>query len=110
MLSRILSTVVLWGILLGSLYFFGSHAAVAVVTILSALTLYEFYGLTEKMGARPFRWMGLAFSVLMTAGPYLTIALGDDDRHALAYVSAALISLAIWVAEPMPFRFSVTSR
>ena len=36
----------------------------------AAVTLYEFYGLTAKMGAKPFRWMGLLFSVLMTAGPY----------------------------------------
>ncbi|HTL67607.1 MAG TPA: phosphatidate cytidylyltransferase [Lacunisphaera sp.] len=70
MASRILSTIVLWTVLLASLWFFGAHAAVALVTILSALTLHEFYLLVEKMGHRPFRWMGVASSVLITAGPY----------------------------------------
>jgi phosphatidate cytidylyltransferase len=69
-LSRILSTVVLWSLILGSLWLFGAHAAVVLLTVLTALTLWEFYGLTAKMGARPFRWMGVGFSVVMTAGPY----------------------------------------
>lgn len=97
MLKRILSTIVLWGILLGSLYLFGSHAAVVLVTLLAAATLYEFYGLTEKMGAKPFTWMGLVFSVLMTAGPYCSVAL-MDDVHGYAYIGAALFSLALVVA------------
>ncbi|MBI2511335.1 MAG: phosphatidate cytidylyltransferase [Opitutae bacterium] len=70
MLSRILSTVLLWSIILGSLWFFGAHAAVAILTILAALTLHEFYQLAEKMGFRPFRWISLTFSVLITAGPF----------------------------------------
>ena len=70
MVSRILSTLLLWGVILGSLWFFGPHAAVAILTILSVLTLHEFYQLTEKMGFRPFRWTSFAFSVLLTAGPY----------------------------------------
>jgi phosphatidate cytidylyltransferase len=69
-LSRIFSTVLLWGIILGSLWFFGPHAAVAILTILAALTLHEFYQLAEKMGFKPFRWISLTFSVLITAGPY----------------------------------------
>jgi phosphatidate cytidylyltransferase len=68
--SRILSTLLLWGVILGSLWFFGPHAAVAILTILAVLTLHEFYQLTEKMGFRPFRWTSFAFSVLLTAGPY----------------------------------------
>jgi len=69
-LSRIFSTVVLWSVILGSLYFFGAHAAVALLTVLAALTLYEFYGMLAKMGLRPFRFLGLSLGVLMTAGPY----------------------------------------
>lgn len=70
MLSRIFSTVILWSVILGSLYFFGAHAAVALLTVLAALTLYEFYGMLAKMGLRPFRFLGLSLGVLMTAGPY----------------------------------------
>jgi phosphatidate cytidylyltransferase len=69
-LSRILSTLLLWSVILGSLWFFGPHAAVALLTILAVLTLHEFYLLAEKMGFRPFRWTSFGFSVLLTAGPY----------------------------------------
>lgn len=80
MLSRILSTLVLWAVLIGSLWLFGAHAAVALVTVLAALTLHEFYGLTTRMGARPFHWMGLGFSVLITAVPYyLSYFLDEPD-------------------------------
>lgn len=74
MLSRILSTLTLWSVVLASLWFFGEHAAVALLTLLSALTLHEFYGMTGKMGLRPFRRMGVAISVAMTAAPYYLAA------------------------------------
>jgi phosphatidate cytidylyltransferase len=69
-LSRIFSTLLLWSVVLGSLYYLGSHAAVGLITILSALTLHEFYGMTRKMGLKPFHWMGVSIGVLMTAVPY----------------------------------------
>ena len=97
MLSRILSTLVIWGVILGGLYFFGAHAAVAMVTLLAALTLSEFYGLTEKMGARPFRWLGILFSVLITAGPYAVaffIGEGDGSENLVT----ALLVLALLVS------------
>jgi len=79
-LSRILSTLVLWTVIIGSLWLFGAHAAVALVTVMAALTLHEFYGMTAKMGTRPFHWMGLSFSVLITAVPYyLSYFLADSD-------------------------------
>lgn len=96
LLSRIASTVVLWTVILGSLWLFGSHAAVALVTILAALTLHEFYGLTAKMGAKPFRWMGVAFSVLITAGPYCTAGFGGgDDQHGVDAIGAAFLPIIL---------------
>ena len=95
MLKRILSTLILWGVLLGSLWLFGSHAAVTILTLLSALTLYEFYTLTGKMGARPFRWMGILFSMLITAGPYLILALGGEDLHGYGFFGGILITFML---------------
>jgi phosphatidate cytidylyltransferase len=95
-LTRILSTLVLWVVLLGSLFLFGAHAAVALITLLSALTLHEFYGLTEKMGARPFRWMGIFFSVLMTAGPYY-LAFYTDESDLIGGLATGLLVLAMLV-------------
>jgi phosphatidate cytidylyltransferase len=96
-LQRILSTVTLWTVLLGSLWLFGAHAAVVIVTVLAALTLHEFYGMTVKMGALPFRKMGLAFSVLITAAPYC-LAYYADEPEALAGLPTGLLVLALIVS------------
>ncbi len=94
MFSRILSTLVLWSTVLGSFWFFGTPAAVALLTLLAALTLHEFYGITAKMGFRPFRWMGLAFSVLMTAAPY-GLAYYTEETELVQGLAAGLLVLAL---------------
>jgi phosphatidate cytidylyltransferase len=90
-LSRIFSTLVLWGVVFGGLWFFGAHAAVVMVTGLTALTLHEFYGLTEKMGARPFRWMGLLIGLLISAGPYYVAYFFEDYDVSETLVTALLV-------------------
>jgi len=79
--SRIISTLFLWTIVGSSLFYFGIHAAVILITLLAALTLHEFYGLTEKMGFKPFRWLGLLICVLMVGAPYYaTLYIFDGDE------------------------------
>jgi phosphatidate cytidylyltransferase len=91
--SRILSTVLLWAIVLSSLWYFGAQAAVGLITILAALTLYEFYGLTGKMGLKPFRWLGLLFGVAMTAAPYfITEYLTEGEEF--AGIAPSLLAVA----------------
>lgn len=93
MLSRILSTLVLWTVLLGGLYLFGAHAAVALVALLAVLTLHEFYAITTKLGLPAFRWMGLFFSVLMTAGAYY-LGWYTDGAEVMGPVATGLLVLA----------------
>lgn len=100
MRSRIASTVVLWGAILGSLYLFGAHAAVAGVTVVSSLALLEFYAMAEKMGSRPFRGLGLTFGALLTAGPFYALALlrpGDLSGLEPFALHAALLFCALLV-------------
>lgn len=92
--ARILSTVVLWTVVLGSLWLFGTHAAVALLTLLTAATLWEFYGLMEKMGQRPFRWMGVSLGVLMTAGTYY-LAVFVDEPDVLTSVPSGLLVVGL---------------
>lgn len=96
MLSRIFSTVLLWAVIIGSLWLLGVHAAVALLTLLAALTLHEFYALTEKMGFRPFRKIGLTFSVLMTAAPFYLWVFGFDEEI-VASLAPVLLALAVVV-------------
>ncbi len=51
--------VILFLTLKGGYYFF------ALITVLSSLTLYEFYGLAEKKGVFPLKAFGLAAGVLL---------------------------------------------
>ena len=97
MLSRIISTVILWTVVLGSLYFFGAHAAVVLTTLLATLTLHEFYGLTRKMGARPFHWMGLFIAVMMMAGPYY-LAYFTEEVDVLGSVASGLLVVALLIS------------
>lgn len=96
MVSRILSTLVLWGIILGGLWLFHTHAAVAILTLLSVLTLHEFYVLLAKMGYRPFHRMGLFIGAAMTAAPYYIAYYTEDSR--VDGVAAGLLVLAVIVA------------
>jgi phosphatidate cytidylyltransferase len=90
-LSRIFSTLLLWSVVLASLYYFGTDAAVVLVTLLSALTLHEFYGMTRKMGLRPFHWMGILMGVLMTAVPYYLLVYRDASEAVLGIPTVLLV-------------------
>lgn len=91
MAKRIFSTVVLWTVILGSLWLFGGPAAVVLLTVLSALTLHEFYGMADKLGGRSFRWMGQAFGLLITAGPYVLALFEDDYGFSTTLPTGALV-------------------
>ena len=97
MLTRILSTLLLWTVVLGSLWKFGADAAIWLLTLLTALTLHEFYGMTEKMGHRPFRWFGLALSVAMTAAPFYLSAYFSEGEE-FAGLAPALLALGFVVS------------
>lgn len=86
----------MWTVILGSLWLFGAHAAVVLVALLATLTLHEFYNLTAKMGLRAFRWMGLGFSLLLTAGTYYA-AYYTDGAEVMGPVSTGVLVLALLV-------------
>jgi phosphatidate cytidylyltransferase len=96
MRSRLLSTFVLWTVILGSLWLFGPHGAVGLVVVLSGLTLHEFYGMAAKLGGRPFRWMGQLFSLLITGVPYL-LAYFLEEPSIIASLPVGFLVLALIV-------------
>ena len=72
---RLLSTVILWGIVLGAL-FSGSKMVsdivlVAVLVLLAVVGLIEFYGLVESQGMVCFKGWGVLGGVLLLAGTAL---------------------------------------
>lgn len=69
MLKRTLSTLALWTIVILCVKYFGAIGGVWLLTLISALTLREFYALVEKIGQRPFSGLGIAISVAITLAP-----------------------------------------
>jgi phosphatidate cytidylyltransferase len=67
--KRIFSTILLWAIVLGCIYLFGTAGGVWLITAIAALTLREFYALVRRMGHQPFATAGIVASLLITLAP-----------------------------------------
>ncbi len=100
MAKRITSTVVLWLLLLGVLWRFGTNGAVAAVTVVSVLTLREFYRLMDAAGHAPFSGLGMLFGGLITLAPWSEARLGIPS-HPLLALATLVFSIRI-LAEREP--------
>jgi phosphatidate cytidylyltransferase len=74
--KRIFSTVSLWTILGLALWFFRTNGAIALVVLISVLTLREFYQLMHASGYDPFDRLGMLFGGVITLGPWLHVQYG----------------------------------
>lgn len=84
MAKRIFSTVLLWLIVIGALWFFRTEGALALIAIISVLTLREFYQLLGGAGLTPFPKLGMALGGLITLAPWLHARFGLPAEHLLA--------------------------
>jgi phosphatidate cytidylyltransferase len=85
MAKRIFSTVLLWGIVIGALVWFRTSGGIALIALISVLTLREFYQLMRGAGFAPFDKLGLAFGALITLAPWLEVQFGYPAGHTLAF-------------------------
>jgi phosphatidate cytidylyltransferase len=67
--KRIFSTVLLWLVILATMYFFQATGGIVLITLVSVLTLREFYQMITRMGHAPFNHLGLLFAVAITLAP-----------------------------------------
>src|SRR5688572_28736404 len=97
--KRIFSTVTLWAVVFGCIYFFGSTGGVWLITLIAALTLREFYALVRKMGQPPFANTGIAFSVAITLAPLYLETLpalrAFGSQTTLVLIGLATVAFAI---------------
>lgn len=84
MAKRILSTVLLWALVICSLVFFRTEGGVALITLIAVLTLREFYKLMQGAGLAPFDKLGMTFGGLITVAPFLEARFGIPATHTLA--------------------------
>jgi len=71
MTKRIFSTVLLWLIILGAMYFFQARGGIVLMVLVSTLTLREFYQMVARMGHAPFARIGLLLGAAITIAPVL---------------------------------------
>ncbi len=88
--KRIFSTVLLWAIVAGALWFFRTTGALILVTAISVFTLREFYQLLRGAGYKPFDKLGLLLGAFITLEPWLQARFGLPPGHTLAL--AAIIT------------------
>jgi phosphatidate cytidylyltransferase len=98
--KRITSTIVLWLLFFAVLWFFRTNGAVAAITLLSVLTLREFYRLLGAAGFHPFAKLGMFFGGLVTLAPWTEQAFGLPAHPLLAL--ATLVFAVRMVAERAP--------
>ena len=87
--KRIISTVLLWLIVFGVMWFYRTTGAVMLVGLISVLTLRELYQLLASAGHAPFHRLGMFFGGLITLSPWLYERLGmpkSSDALALATI------------------------
>lgn len=101
MRTRVVSTIILWVVVIAILALFRVAGGVWVVAALAFLTQAELYGLLEKAGYRSQRWTGLICGVLLVLGSYYGHALSSlhsfdsgSDLLVLGIV-AAVIAVAV---------------
>lgn len=99
MIKRTLSTVGLWAVVFGTLYFFGVFGGVVLLAVLTLLAQYEFQGLLEKSGLPPWKntTLALGFTLVLSIG----LELPEIFYLALVAISFALVLGAlVSVREP----------
>jgi len=83
MAKRIFSTVLLWAIVAGTLWYFRTTGAVFLIGVIATLTLGEFYRLLTGAGLAPFSRLGMALGGLITISPWLEQHYGLVTEHLL---------------------------
>lgn len=94
MAQRIFSTVVLWLVIFGTLWFFRTSGALVLVGLISVLTLREFYQLMAAAGWAPFAGLGMFFGGLITLAPYIEARIGAPT-HPLLALAAIVFAIRI---------------
>lgn len=84
MVSRIISTVLLWAAVAGCVIFLGSTGAVWLISLIAVLTLWEFFKLIRRLGIEPFDRVGMGAGAVLCLAPLYLEPLGVGHGNLLA--------------------------
>ncbi len=82
MRKRILSTFLLWTIVLVCIGFFKATGGIWLLTLIAVLTLREFYTLVRRLGLEPFDRVGMLFGARHPRARLLRTVRCRPDRTA----------------------------
>jgi phosphatidate cytidylyltransferase len=81
---RLFSFVLLWSIILGAMFsgndLIANYVFLAIIILLAATGIMEFYGMVEKKGVQCFKYCGLIGGILLMVGTFLNLT-GKLGRH-----------------------------
>lgn len=94
MRKRIISTFLLWTIVLASIGLFRTTGGIWLLSLIAVLTLREFYALVRRLGLEPFDRVGMLFGALLTLSPAYLESYGVGPMEILA-LSVVVFGLRI---------------
>lgn len=93
--KRVFSSTLLWGIVIATMWFFRTGGAIVLGTIVSMLTLREFYRLMQGCGYTPFVNLGTAMGGVVTLAPWIERHVAWLPAHLLLPAAAVVFSLRL---------------
>src|ERR1051326_2491766 len=90
--KRIFSSVLLWSIVVAVMWFFRNDGVVLLATLVSVLTLREFFQLMRACGYTPFDKLGAFCGGLITLAPWID---AHYHWHTHLFIAFATIAFAI---------------
>lgn len=94
MVSRIISTFLLWATVAGCVIFLGATGSVWLISLIAVLTLWEFFKLIRRLGIEPFDRVGMVAGGALCLSPLYLEPHGIDLGSLLA-LTAVIFAVRI---------------
>lgn len=101
MIKRTISTIVIWGLVVGAVIIFGAQAGIWLLAIFTVLTQYELYTLLEKADFDPQKKLGCFLGLMIILGAWYLPKFSEihfmDAGGDIFTLSVILISLTVLI-------------
>lgn len=93
--KRVFSSVLLWSIVIATMWFFRNTGVIVLTTIVAMLTLREFFVLMRGCGYAPFDKTGMVCGGIITLGPVFERFFPHIPTHLLLAIAVVLFSIRL---------------
>ena len=95
--KRLVSSIVLWAIIVATVFFFPPWAQYAVLTLIGAIGLRELYVILDKAGLRTFKTSGLVGGIALMTGGWWFFNQGPVSPQAQDFEACVLLVFVLGV-------------